>query len=176
MTTPTGSRNMRQFSLRTLLLLVLASAVLLGAWRALGTAAMLGLLFATLSAIPLATLNGPWKRAYLVSWSALYGPFLAMAAYVLLYVSCSHCQATAWTLLPSAPGLIPVEVARRAFDLPRSSDTVWFAVSLLVSALMVTLLSWQIRRRSRWWRALSVGAALALCSCGAVAILALIRA
>src|SRR5687768_3670917 len=119
----------RQFSLRTLVLVVLASGVLFGAWRAFGTAVCLAFVFAIFSAVVVAALKGTWKRAYLLSWSAVYVPFAVMATYTLLNVSCSHCKAAVWTVLPCAPALIPIEIGRRVFDLPRPSDAIGFVVA-----------------------------------------------
>lgn len=170
------ARRMPQFSLRALLLLVSASAVLLASWRAFGQIVAIGILIAVLFAIPIAATKGSWKRAYLLACLAVYGPFIAMATYTLLYVSCSHCKAAAWIMLPCGPGLVPVEIARRWLDLPRPSDTLWFAVALFVSGAMVIGLAWLIRRRSWWWRALSAAAAMTYGTFAAIGILAAIRA
>lgn len=170
------ARRMPQFSLRALLLLVSASAVLLASWRAFGPTAAISVLMAALLAILIAARNGSWKRAYLLACLAVYGPFIVMATYTLLYVSCSHCKSAAWMVLPYGPGLVPVEVARRWLDLPRPSDTLWFAVALFVSGAMVIGLAWLIRRRSWWWRALSAAAALTYGTFAAIGILAAIRA
>jgi hypothetical protein len=166
----------RQFSLRALLLFVLSTAVLLGVWRAIGTTVLLGLVFAVLSTVALVTLKGPWKRAYVISWSAVYVPFISMAVYTLRCVSCSHCKTTAWTVLPYAPALLPVEIARRGLDLPRLSDSIWFVVALFVSATIVIALAWLIRTRGRWWRVSGVVTTLAYCAYAALATLAMIRA
>ncbi|MEX2119379.1 MAG: hypothetical protein WD847_07280 [Pirellulales bacterium] len=167
---------MPQFSLRALLLLVSASAVLLASWRAFGPTVALGILIAVLLTLPIATRNGSWKRAYLLACLAVYGPFIVMAAYTQLYVSCSHCKSAAWMLLPYGPGLVPVEVVRRWLDLPRPSDTVWFAVAVFVSGAMVIALAWLIQRRRWWWRALSAAVALTYGTLAAIGILAAIRA
>jgi hypothetical protein len=166
----------RQFSLCSLLAVVLVSALVLGAWRVLGGAVWLAGLFALLSAICLWLLKGPWQRAGLLSFSAVYGPFVVMATYTLLYVSCSHCQAAAWTLLPYAPALVLVELVRAAFDLPRLPEWLNVAVALFVSAAMVLALAWIVRTRGFWWRALSIVAMLAYSALAAIATLAVIRA
>ena len=101
----------RQFSLRSLLLLVSAAALLSATWRPFGAEGVAVALFAILSLATLLTLPRKRKLAFFLSWSAVYGPFVAMAIYTTLYVSCSHCKAAAWTLLPYAPGLVPVELA-----------------------------------------------------------------
>src|SRR5688500_14824917 len=112
------ARRIPQFSLRALLLVVAASAVLLASWPAVGLTAAIGVLMAVLLAIPIAATKASWKRAYLLGCLAIYGPFIAMGTYTLLYVSCSHCKAAAWMLLPCGPGLVPVEMARQWLDLP----------------------------------------------------------
>ncbi|MEX0714694.1 MAG: hypothetical protein WD278_20315 [Pirellulales bacterium] len=170
------ARRMPQFSLRALLLLVSASAVLLASWRAFGLTAAISILMAVLLAIPIAATKPSWKRAYLLSCLTMYGPFIAMATYTLLHVSCSHCKAAAWMVLPCGPGLVPVELARGWLDLPRPSDTVWFAAALFVSGAMVIVLAWLIRRRRWWWRALSAAAAMTYGTFAAIGILAAIRA
>jgi hypothetical protein len=162
--------------LRSLLLFVLALAVTFGAGRALGAEVLQSLVVAALWVLPAAFLNPAWRRAYALAWSAVYGPFIGMAVYALAFVSCSHCKLAAWTLLPYMPGLIPVELARRAIDLDRPSDTLWFAVSVFAAALVVIALAWHIRTsRRRWWLG-TLAAVLAMGTYGAVVVLALIRA
>jgi hypothetical protein len=165
----------RQFSLRALLLAVLALAVLLGAWRAFGAAIVLGVLFVMLSALPF-VIQAAWKRAYLAAWLAVYGPFVGMASYTLGYVSCSHCKAAAWWLLPYGPGLFPLELVRSWLDLPRPGDPLVFVIALLVCALLVAALTGLLRILVFWWRLLAMGIVLTLGTFSALALLALIRA
>ncbi len=127
----------RQFSLRTLFVLVLASAVVFGVGRVLGMMVLWGLVFATLWAVPLVILKRSSKLAYVLAWSAVYAPFVAMAVYTLSFVDCSHCTATAWMLLPYAPGLLLVELARRPLDLPRPPEELWFAISFIAAVVIV---------------------------------------
>lgn len=164
----------RQFSLKFLLLLVSAAAVLSAAWRSFGAAGAALALFALLSVATVATLSRKRKLAFLLSWSAVYGPFLAMAIYTSIYVSCSHCKSTAWTLLPFAPGIVPVELSRHALDLPRASDAVSFALSLSVAVAMFIATDLMIHKRS-WWRIISLVGLLAYEAFAAFAVLAMIR-
>lgn len=159
-----------------MLFFTLVCAVVFSCWRILGNDVFLPIAFVLSSAAPIALLSGRLKHAYLVAFFAVYGPFAVMATYTFLFVACSHCKATTWAMLPYGPGMIPVDLVRRWLDLPRLDDTLWFGTSLLVSAAMVIGLTWVLRTRGRWWQVLSVTGVLALCSFGAVIVLALIQA
>ena len=118
--------------------------------------------------------NISWKRAAGLSCLALYGPFVVMAIYALLFVSSSYCKKTAWMLLPCAPGLLPAEHARGWFHFTRPDDIIWFALSFMISASMILLLAC-LARRGRWLRWIGFGLALALSSIGAIGLLGLLR-
>jgi hypothetical protein len=116
-----------------------------------------------------------WAGAAGLAGLVVYGPFLVMALYALLFVSCSHCQKAAWTLLPWAPGLLPVAFGRRWLNLPRLADALTFALAFLVSLAMVFALASLARcgRRARW---AGLAVAAATFSVAAFCLLALIRA
>jgi hypothetical protein len=165
-----------QFSLRALLLFVLAFAVITSGWRILGADVFLGAAFVLLSAAPVGLLKGPLRPAFLVSYFAVYGPFLVMATYTFLYVECSHCKKATWEVLPYGPGIVPVELANHWLGLPRFGNALGTGIALFVSATTVIALTWLVRTRGRWLQALSVAGVLALCTFGAIVVLALIRA
>jgi hypothetical protein len=165
-----------QFSLRALFLLTFVVAVSFASWRALGAMALWGLPAAALVATVVAVPCRSWKQAWLVSALAVYGPFAAMGIYTLLFVSCSHCKAAAWMVFPSAPGIIPVELARSWLDLPRPPDAIWICVGMACSAVLLATVAWLVQRKARWLRAFSVVAILTYSTCAAITILALIRA
>jgi hypothetical protein len=174
MLTPLSSQ--RQFSLRALLGLTLVVAVSLACWRAFGGMALWGLPAAVLVAAAIAGPCRSWKSAWAFSGLAVYGPFAAMGIYTLLFVSCSHCKAAVWTVFPSAPGIIPVDLVRRWLDLPRLPDEIWFLTAMACSAVLLTAVAWLVQRKSRWLRAFSVAATLDYGTFAAIIILALIRA
>lgn len=170
------SSSHRQFSLRALLLLMLAVAVSLALWRALDAMVLWALPAAALLAWLTVAPCRSWKRAGLVSGLAVYGPFAAMGIYTLLFVSCSHCKAAAWTMFPAAPGVIPIELFRRWLDLDRPAEAIWFSAAIVCSAGLWAALAWLVRSKNRWLRAVSVIATLAYGAWAAIVILALIRA
>jgi hypothetical protein len=172
----TPSRSQRQFSLRALLGLTLGVAVSLAMWRAFGAVALWGLPAAALVAAAIAGPCRSWKWAWAFSALAVYGPFAAMGIYTLLFVSCSHCKAAVWTVFPSAPGLLPVDLVRRWLDLPRLPDEIWFPAAIVCSAVLLSAVAWLVRRSSRWLRAFSVAATLTYGTFAALVILAIIRA
>jgi hypothetical protein len=115
-----------------------------------------------------------WNRAAAFSCLAVYGPSLLMAIYTLLFVSCSHCKATVWMLLPCAPGLLPVETLRRLLNLPRPDDTIAFLFAFLTCISIVFLLTLLIRR-GKWLRLTTIALTVALSTLCAIATLGLIR-
>jgi hypothetical protein len=165
-----------QFSLRALLLFMLICVVAMVGWRILGADAFSWIAFAVASVMPIVTLKGPSRIAYLVSHASVYGPFVVMATYTFFYVPCSHCKEATWAVLPYGPGMLPVDLGRRWLDLPRLDDQLWFGVALLVAAGLVVGLTWFLRTRGHAWQVVSVTAALALSSFSAIVLLALIRA
>ena len=164
----------RQFSLRFLLLLVSAAALLSALWRPFGAAGVVLALFAMLSVATLVAVRRSRKLAFFLSWSAVYGPFVTMATYTSLYVSCSHCRLTAWSLLPYAPGIVPLELARRELDMPRGSDVVSFALALSIAIAMLVATTVLIHK-TRWWRIIALAGLLAYEAFAASAVLAMIR-
>ena len=115
-----------------------------------------------------------WKRAAGLACLLVYGPFIVMATYALVFESSSYCKTHAWTLLPFGPGLLPVEAGRRWFELPRPSDALGFALAFIVSFIVVCLLASLVRRK-RWVRFASMAVALAAFSLSAVSMLAMLR-
>jgi hypothetical protein len=168
--------SQRQFSLRALLGLMLIVAVTLASWRAFGAMVLWGLPAAALLAAVSAGPCRGWKWACLLSGLTVYGPFAAMGIYTLMFVSCSHCKAAVWTVFPSAPGILPVDLVRRWLDLPRPTDAVWFLAGMACSAVLLAAVAWLVQRNSRWLRAFSAAATLAYCTFAAIVILAIIRA
>jgi hypothetical protein len=117
-----------------------------------------------------------WKRAAGLSFLVAYGPFIVMAIYTLLFVSCSHCQMTTWMLLPCAPGLIPLETGSLWLHLPKPTNVLPIvAPAAIVSLAMVLLLAW-LAWRGRWLRLAALGVSLAAFSYFAIILLAKIRA
>ena len=116
-----------------------------------------------------------WKRAAGLSCLTVYGPFVVMAIYTLLFVSCNHCKTAAWKLLPCAPGLFLVELGRSLLDLPRTGEALWFALAFVASLAALFVLSWLVKRgpRLRWT---AVVVALTIFSIAAIGTLAMIRA
>jgi hypothetical protein len=111
-----------------------------------------------------------------MSCSAIYGPFLVMAIYALLFVDCTHCKQTAWQLLPYGPGVVAVEMGRQLVDLPRPDGIREVAVPIVAAAGMVAGLTGLTHIGGRWWKALVLTAAFAACSLFAFGLLAAIRA
>jgi hypothetical protein len=120
--------------------------------------------------------KGPlsWPRA--IAWSAavVYGPFVAMATYMLLFVGCSHCKRTAWTILPWAPGLLPAELILR-FLTWRPPEFVCFVLALGLSATFVLIFARVLRHRG-WGRVVVCGLVLVVGSFLATILMAMIRA
>lgn len=116
-----------------------------------------------------------WKGAVGLASLVVYGPFLVMATYSLIFVACPHCKSTAWMLLPAAPGLIPWEATRLSLDLPGVLNALGFIPQFLGSLAMVWGLAALVRRgqRLRW---VAVGVAIALVSIFAFITLSMILA
>jgi hypothetical protein len=172
-----SSPNQRwQFSLRALMLAMVACAVFFGVGKVWGATGLVWLSLGSLVAAPLVMLTGAARYAWLTAVSAVYGPFVVMATYTYFFVACSHCKETTWALLPYGPGMIAVELARQWIGIDRFDDTVWFGISFVVAAVLVTGLAWVLRTRGWWWRAIGAVVVLALCSICAFVMLALIQA
>jgi hypothetical protein len=116
-----------------------------------------------------------WKSDAGLAGLAVYAPFIVMAIYTLLFVSCSHCKTAAWKLLPCAPGLFLVELGRHCLDLPRPDDELSFTLASIASLGAVLFLSFMMRC-GRWPRWTGLVVALTLFSIAAFGLLAAIRA
>jgi hypothetical protein len=165
-----------QYSLRSLLLLTVAVAVLAAAGRIFWRDTPEWTAFVALSAMPLLMLAGASKRAYLVAWLAVYAPFVVMATYTYFFVACSHCKEAAWAVLPYAPGMIPFELAHHWFDMPRLYGLIAQGAGLSFSVVVVALLTPMVYYRGVWLRTLSVVVTLLVFSFCAFVVLSLIRA
>lgn len=166
-----------QFSLRALLVLMSACAVLFAAWRVFGANWFVqAVVFVVGSVAPAVLLRGRWRTAYLLAWGTVYGPFVVMATYMLLYVECSHCKAAAWQMLPYGPGIVLAEIVRRLVGLSRLDGVVEFGVALVLSVAFVAALTWYLKSVGRILRALGVMLVGGFCSFCAFGLMALIRA
>lgn len=116
-----------------------------------------------------------WRSAVGLACLAVYGPFVVMAVYTSLFVSCLHCKTTAWVLLPCGPGLLPLTLTQRWLDLPRPGDTLGYILAMVFTNATVFALACLIRNHRRWGLA---GIAVATVAFGALAFstLAAIRA
>lgn len=115
-----------------------------------------------------------WKTAGL-GCLAVYGPFVVMALYVLAFVSCSHCKAMSWTVLPIGPGLPLAYLLRHSTEGLLGSETAQFVLAGALALAMV-LVPAVVGRFGRWWLFGSVALILCLNCFQALAVLALIRA
>jgi hypothetical protein len=150
---------------------------MVAAWRLLGSLALvLAILFVSASALPGIFLAGLWRRAYVLAYSAVYGPFVVMATYVLLYVECTHCKTAAWQMLPCGPGIILSEIVRRVAGLSRLDGTMELGVALMLSAAMVAGVTLVLRNVGRLWQVVVGVTVAAFTSFCALVLMALIRA
>lgn len=168
------SHRFAQFSLRTLLYLTAAVAVALATWRLAGISGLLTFVFGAISCVPLILLGGRLRGSYALAWAVVYGPFLGMAAYALVYVSCDHCKNAAWSLMPFGPGLVPADLAARAAGITRNEFQ--FAVALLLAVVFLGTLTWLLASW-RWRFGIPIAVtAMAMSAWCALAVLSLIRA
>jgi len=120
--------------------------------------------------------KGPlsWPRA--IAWSAavVYGPFVAMATYMLLFVRCSHCKRTAWMMVPWAPGVLPVELGFQALGW-RPPEVIRFGMALGLSVAFLLVFA-RVLRHCGWGRIVLGGLVLVVGSCLAMILMAMIRA
>jgi hypothetical protein len=165
-----------RFSLRTLLALAIPIALCGVAYRYLGAAGLVGTLFAFVSIAVAVLLKGTYRRAYLASYLAVYGPFFAMALYTSAFVECAHCKLAAWSMLPYGPALIPLMLSVRLLGIPAVGDSLSIALGLAVCAGIVAILARLLHGRRRWLQTLIAATALALSGVSAYVLLALIRA
>jgi hypothetical protein len=165
-----------RFSLRTLLALAVPVALCGAVYRYFGASGVFATLFVLVSLAAAALLKGTPRRAYLSSYAAAYGPFLAMALYASAFVECAHCKAAAWSMLPSGPGLVPLMFMGQVVGIPMVGELFSFSVAFAASAIGVAVLAWLLHGRRWWLQALIASVALALSSVSAYVLLALIRA
>lgn len=116
-----------------------------------------------------------WPKALAWSMGAVYGPFVLTALYALGFVSCSHCKQAAWSLLPCAPGLIPMEFSSRLLDLPRFGNGLGFVVAFLLTMAVIGGLA-RLVRMGTGVRYASAGIVFGLTAVAAYCTLSMIRA
>ena len=165
-----------RISLRGLLLITFACAVLGAIFRVYGVYA-----FFITAAMPLAawfavSLRGFGWQPIALATLAVYGPFIAMATYTLAFIPCDHCKLATWEVLPYAPAMLPMEFARLGFELKEPARFVWLGTNVALSVLLILALARVIRRRRPWLTAPVVLVALAVFSFEAYLLLALIQA
>jgi len=115
-----------------------------------------------------------WRRATGLAALVIYVPFIVMAVYTLIFISCDHCKKAAWMLLPTGPGMIPIEVLRQWLNLSHPPEALGYALALLVSAAIVLLFAWPIRL-GKWPRYTTLIIAFTLASVAAFGLLSAIR-
>ncbi len=71
--------RVRQFSVRSLLLVVTACGALFAAARLFGIPGIIGGGFCAVSAMPLWGLPDAWKRVYALAWASAYLPVVVIA-------------------------------------------------------------------------------------------------
>lgn len=115
-----------------------------------------------------------WRRATGLAALVIYVPFVMMAAYILAFISCDHCKKAACVLLPTGPGMIPIEVTRQWLNLSHPPEALGFALALVVSAAIVLLFAWPIRL-GKWPRYTTLIIAFALSCIAAFGLYSAIR-
>jgi hypothetical protein len=115
-----------------------------------------------------------WRRATGLAALVIYIPFLLMAVYTLFFISCDHCKKAAWMLLPTGPGMIPLEILRRWLNFSHLPEAIWFTLAFLISAALVLLFAWPIRL-GKWPRYTTLIIAFALSSIAAFGLYSAIR-
>jgi len=97
-----------------------------------------------------------------------------MAIYTVLFVSCPHCKAATWQILPIAPGVVPGFLFQMKVMHLRGEGALWIT-SGAFELLALAGLSCFLRRGGRW-RVAGASATLVIASLLALATLAIIRA
>jgi len=115
-----------------------------------------------------------WWKAVGLSIAIVYLPFVVMAIYTVLFVSCPHCKAVSWQILPIAPGMVPGFLFQMHVTHLRGEWAFWIT-SGVIELLALGGLSAFIRRGGRWRTAATI-TAFVISSLLAVATLATIRA
>jgi hypothetical protein len=162
-------------SLRALLLPIGVGGALLWFWQSLGISLCLAAIFVLASIVPLCWNLARWRGSYLLAWTALYAPFVATASYTVAWVPCDHCKLSVWAALPYGPGLMPVGTAWELLNLPRPSDTLWFASAFCVSIATLVAMTWLLRGRSLWLKMAIAAVAASYSSFAAAVVLAMTR-
>lgn len=121
-----------------------------------------------------ATDHRVWWKAIGLSVAIVLLPFVFMAIYTVLFVSCPHCKRAAWQFLPVAPGIVPGFLFQMHVTHLRTEWAFWIT-SVVFGLLMLGGLSFFIRRGGRW-RVAAIITMLFTASLFAVAALAIIRA
>jgi hypothetical protein len=115
-----------------------------------------------------------WLTSVICSGTAVYGPYVVMAIYTQIYVSCDHCKQATRNLLVCAPGLLPMELAQRGLGISRQADWIWFGVATLFALAWIAGLAW-LFRRSLWLGVPAAVLTFAISSWLAIVLLAMIR-
>ena len=115
-----------------------------------------------------------WMRAVALAALAVYGPFVVMAIHASLFVSCAHCKAAAWTVLPCGPALLPLQVGWN-LGLARPAGSSGFVLAFVASGVLIQGLAWLLRRGRRA-RIAGIVVAASLSAVLAAGTLAMIRA
>ena len=115
-----------------------------------------------------------WWKAIGLSVAIVYLPFVVLAIYTVLFVSCPHCKSAAWQILPIAPGVVPGFLFQMHVTHLRAAWAFWIT-SGVFELLVLAGLSFFIRRGGRW-RVAAIITMLVTASLFAVAALAIIRA
>lgn len=168
--------RLRQYSLRTLFVATLVVAGLAATQRVFGSPTAIWTTFVGGLVASGFLLPSGWRAAFRWSIAAAFGPFMALAVYTTAFISCSHCMAASWQLLPCGPGIVLIELARQWLRLPHPGDAAGMWLSLFLAVVMVAVLTWLIRRRRWWWQAANLLVVASLQSLCAIGLLAAIQA
>jgi hypothetical protein len=165
-----------RFSLRTLLFAITGCAIVAGALKLLGPEVLAWLLVVTAIIIGVVATNGSTRNALLQSFVAVYGPFIVMACYAVLFVDCSHCKTTSWEILPIGPGLVSLTLAHHFLPVPRLDDPVSFPLSVVLALGAIGALTFLVRGSGRWPGVVILAVAVSYFSFCAWGLLALLQA
>jgi len=116
-----------------------------------------------------------FKKAAVLAFVAVYGPFLLMAHYMLAFVACSHCKAAAWKMLPVGPALVLSFVMRDVLPIGQLDGGVTYFVAIVVSLATIGLLVLS-RRLGRRWMVAAMAIVMLFNCYQALVLMALIRA
>lgn len=99
-----------------------------------------------------------WWKAISLAVATAYVPFVFMATYTSLFVPCSHCKTTTWTLLPAGPGLVGSVFLLRGF--PAKTELMLWSTCAVLDLLILTGLTLLARQRGRGPTAVLVSASI----------------